>query len=549
MNTNSLPIHDADWGEGVSLTALDQPMADWKPLYLLNIYRLIIIIVFLTSFMADVAPSFLGRYDGRLFLVTGWFYFGFALFCIISIRYQRPPFQIQVLVQVLGDIVAIMLLMHASGGIESGMGMLLVVVIAGGSLLTPGRTALFFAAIASLAVLFHVSLADIYFWFSNTSYTHAGMLGIAFFSTAFLSFFLARRTRASELLAQQRGVRIQYLAQLNEQIVQHIQSGIIVVDVIGRIRLFNEAARRLLGLNETPYGRTLSAICPQLAVMVDKWQHRQKFESLLRPSAGESELISTFTELKHEGSTSVLIVLEDATLTTQRAQQLKLASLGRLTASIAHEIRNPLAAISQASQLLAESEHLSNTETRLSQIIIDHTQRMNTIIENVLQISRRQTANTQRLNLHDWLQHFIAEFIEYKALPEQAITLHYYAQPLWVDFDPSQLYQVVSNLCENGLRYSLSQHSHPLLRLSTHLTQETERPYLAIQDYGGGMTADIMAQIFEPFFTTESRGSGLGLYIAKELCDANKATLHLWQNTMQGCCFRIHFTDATTGYL
>jgi len=432
--------------------------------------------------------------------------------------------------------------MHASGGVNSGLGLLLVVAIAGGSLLTEGRVAFFLAAVASLCVLVQVYLAETYYGLSKGSSTHAGMLGISFFATAFLAHTLARRVKVSEALAKQRGIHLRYLAQLNAQIVQNIQSGIIVIDIIGRIRLFNEAARRLLGLNEQPTGRILTWAAPELAEHVSIWRkNRHLTSALFCPATGEVDVIATFTELERGDTVSILILLEDATLTTQRAQQLKLASLGRLTASIAHEIRNPLGAISHAGQLLAEFPPTSPEETRLIQIIANNSQRVNTIVENVLQLSRQAPAKTQCFNLHAWLRSYVDEFIVQQGLSASDILLQGTHEDLTVYFDPEQLYQVLYNLCENGLRYS---QASPLLELTIDMSEESNRIYLEIQDHGYGMTEDTKNHIFEPFFTTEPKGTGLGLYLAKEICEANQAFLHLWNHSKMGCCFRIYFSSS-----
>jgi len=515
--------------------------SNWKALYLFNLYRFTVATVFGGSFLVDFSPSFLGQFDERLFLLTCWLYSGFAVFCIFTIQRQWPAFNLQVLVQVLVDIGMITLLMHSSGGVNSGLGMLLVVGIAGASLLTGGRTAFFFAAVASLSVLYQVALADIYYLFPYASYTHAGMLGAGFFATAFLAHTLARRVRVSETLAKQRGVHLQYLAQLNSQIVQHIQSGIIVIDIMGRIRLFNEAARQLLGLEEQPNGRILTSVAPKLAEHVRNWRiKRTKKPPLFRPEKGEVDVIATFTELKRAEATNILIVLEDATLTTQRAQQLKLASLGRLTAQIAHEIRNPLAAISHAGQLLAESPHVVSEDIRKTQIIMENSQRVDTIIENVLRLSQRKQPNTKCFNLPTWLQSYLEGFILQQGLTQSDITVHIHDDSLQACFDTEQLYQVLNNLCENGLRYSKSS---PLLELSIGISEESKRPYLDVRDHGQGMTEKVTIQIFEPFFTTESKGTGLGLYLAREICEANQASLSLLENSSTGCCFRIHFSS------
>jgi len=519
---------------------LEATLPDWRPLYLFNLYRLTVAMVFTGSVAAGIAPSFLGEFDKRLFLITGWIYLGVAILSIFVVRRRWVSFQIQVIVQILLDIGMTTLLMHSSGGVNSGLGVLLAVIVAGGSLLTEGRTAFFFAAVASLCVLVHVTLADIYGWFPFTSYTHGGMLGTTFFATAFLAHTLARRVRSSEALAKQRGIYLQYLAQLNAQIVQNIQSGIIVVDGLEQIRLFNEAARQLLGLTEQPNGLPLVSASPELAKQMASWREvGQASSQFFRPRTGEFDVISTFTELNRGEVTSVLIVLEDAALMTQRAQQLKLASLGRLTASIAHEIRNPLGAISHAGQLLAESPRLNEADQRLTQIIARHSQRVNSIIESILQLSRRQEPEVQCFDLHAWLLTFIEEFSLQHNLTHDKIVVrirHTQSASFMIHFDPTQFYQVLTNLCENGLRYS---QGIPLIELT--IGSESARYYLDVRDHGHGMDAEVAAQIFEPFFTTEIKGTGLGLYIAREICEANRASLKMALNDATGCCFRIHF--------
>ena len=517
---------------------LDTSTPDWRALYLFNVYRITVSTIFVASVLADVSPNFLGSFNERLFLITGWIYSSFALLSIFTIKKQYFTFDIQVLGQFLLDILAIVILMHSSGGVNSGLGMLLVIVIAGGSLLTEGRTAFFFAAVASLGVLVHVGLADIYNWFLYSSYTHASMLGVTFFSTAFLAHTLARRVRASEKLAKQRGRHLRFLGQLNAQIVENIQSGIIVIDILEHISLINGVARRLLGIGTEPYGKTLASIAPELALQVIHWHNNRSITvPLFRPATGDLDLIASLKELK-EGS--ILIMLEDATLTAQRAQQLKLASLGRLTASIAHEIRNPLGAISHAGQLLAEYPNISKDVARLTEIIAKNSHRVNTIIENVLQLSRQVPAKTESFNLCFWLQSYIDELLLKEDLKTSDILLSCHCSHVIIYFDPSQLYQVVSNLCENGLRYS---QTPPLLELTVGMTEESNRPYLEIQDHGEGMTDKTKAQIFEPFFTTENKGTGLGLYLAREICEANQASLHLRSTSHTGCCFCIFFSS------
>lgn len=516
---------------------------EWKSLWFFNIYRIVLSAVFLITYSTEVAPNFFGTYNPQLYISIAAAYLGFALVSSLTIFRRWLALNAQVLLQGMTDILAIILIMHASGGVASGLGMLLVVSIAGSSLLTEGRTAFFFAAVASLAVLVEAVFADMNNMFFSTNYTQAGLLGASFFATAFLAHTLAQRIRANEALAKQRGVHLEYLSQLNEQIVQHIRSGILVIDAFNQIQLCNEAALRFLGKlpNEEPQ-QSLQNLAPDLLHPITEWKRgRRSASHLFRPEQGEVDVIASFSRLQQGYSMSILILLEDATLTTQRAQQLKLASLGRLTASIAHEVRNPLAAISQAGQLLQESPQLAENDADLANIIVDHCQRVNTIVENVLQLSRQREPNLQSLELAQWLREFVDELLLQRGLTPAHIELHSDTPSQQVCFDPTQLHQCVWNLCENALRYSSG---IPALQLSCGILPDSKRPYLDVQDYGPGMSEEVLKQVFEPFFTTHPKGTGLGLYIAREMCANNRASLHLLRNSDAGCCFRISFSVA-----
>jgi two-component system, NtrC family, sensor histidine kinase PilS len=518
----------------------------WKPLYLFNIYRLIISAFFVISFLLDIMPSFISQQDKQTFILISFLYFGLGLFFNHTIRQRWLGFNLQVISQVLVDIIIITLLMHFSGGLNSGLGMLLVVAIAGGSLLTEGRIVFFFAAAASIAILVHVTLIHVYQWNIDSSYTHAGMLGISFFATAFLAHSLAKRVRISEALAEERGRNVKYLSQLNEEIVQHIQAGIIVVDNSPKrkIQLFNSTAQILLVWpNSVTPGQELASLSPELLNELNQWFiSKNEHAYLFHPIKSEVDLLANFTLLSRAGKVGTLIVLQDATLTAQKAQQLKLASLGRLTSSIAHEIRNPLDAIYRCGQMLAESPAIQASEDiKLINIIANNTRKVNRLIENILQFSRRGQVRTQLIDLDAWLHEFVEQFMLEKHLPPSALQLEIHNQHCKIGFDAVQLYQVITNICENAIRYT--EQSCPALKISLHSNPESNRVYLDIRDYGSGINHEDVHKIFEPFFTTEAHGTGLGLYIAKEICEANLAGLHLQENTEQGCCFRLIFAE------
>ena len=535
MNTLELPLY------------LDSPKKeknknyhDWKALRLFNFYRIFLSTLFISFFVTKFGPIFFGRMFPDLFLAVSAFYLLFTLFTFFVIHYRWWTFNQQVILQTSIDIFAISLLMYASGGVNTGLGMLLVVTIAGGSILTRGRTALFFAALASMTLLISTTYINLMGVVMYTHYTQAGILGASFFATALLAHALAQRIRSSEKLANQRGLHLHHLSQLNTQIVENMQSGIIVIDDLGRMCQVNKAAQQLLNQQLLANGLLLKIVCPELAVYLANWvSNPENNGQLYRPSTGEMDILLNFNRLHHAGKMTILIVLEDATLTTQRAQQLKLASLGRLTASIAHEVRNPLGAISHASQLLAESSEIKGSDQRLLQIIGKQCHRVNAIVESVLQLSRQKTANTTPLFLDEWLLDFIQELEEHRHLSQTQIkaTLD---EGVQIVFDPIHLQQVIWNLADNGLRYATTT---PLLHFKMGFNQKSQRVYLDIKDSGQGMDETIRQQLFEPFFTSEAKGTGLGLYICREICSANKAALHLTENEPTGCCFRIYFSS------
>ena len=253
------------------------------------------------------------------------------------------------------------------------------------------------------------------------------------------------------------------------------------------------------------------------------------------------ELQVNFTALTPSQHSEILVFLEDNRQLTQRAQQIKLASLGRLTASIAHEIRNPLSAISHAAQLLDESSELDSADRRLTEIIQDHSKRMDQIIENVLQLSRRKNAKPERINFQEWLKQYVEDY-QNTTGEKVNITLSCSEEPSTINIDPSQLSQVLTNLIDNGLRYSKLNTGEASLELHFDLDPTNNLPYLDIIDHGKGIDEKNIQHLFEPFFTTETDGTGLGLFISRELCEANQARLHYLRNGKEQSCFRISFS-------
>jgi len=515
----------------------------WKSLRYFNVYRIALATIFVASVFVEKHISILGTENPVVFTIISYAYLCIAVFAGFTIQWRWPNFEVNVTVLAMVDICALTIIMHTSGGIESGLGMLIVVAIAGNSLLTNSKAASLFAALAVLAILTGQVIS-----YLNQSlepnFTQAGFLGAAVFATALLSHVLSKRLKETEQLAEQRGIDLANMALLNEHVIKKLQSGVIVVDSENRVRLMNQSAWQMLGLPviDNVQNRSLASLSEELSDLLRKWKlDKHTNPKLFSSNASSTKVLPNFTQFGSAENQATLIFLEDTVRMTQQAQQMKLASLGRLTASIAHEIRNPLGAISHADQLLAESSNLDENQKRLTEIIHNHTKRVNGIIENVLQLSRRDNTIPENIKLNPWLRKFVEEFLISENASPEAIEYKVEPENVSVYFDPTQLQQVVWNLCQNGLRYSSHYNGNPKLNIRVGINSTSSRIFLDITDHGPGIDPKVVEQIFEPFFTTDSKGTGLGLYIARELCELNKAHIKHVAVPTGGCCFRIEF--------
>jgi two-component system sensor histidine kinase PilS (NtrC family) len=517
---------------------ISEPQA-WQSLTVYFLYRLTLGSTLAFLFFLGALPASLGRHDPELYSMTSSFYLGSTFFSAVPLFMRRPSFTIQAQIQVFIDIVLIPLIMHASGGVGSGVGVLLGLSVAAGGLLIGGRCALLFAALASLGILVEQTYADLTQSFpdSDINYTYAGMLGASFFGIAILALVLAQRAEQSEAVAAQRGADLANLQQLNEFIIQHLQSGILIVDEYYQIRLLNNSAARLLNISRRP--QPLQSACPLLAQSLSVWVVDSSRDHISLRLGVRQPIHVRFTRLGQIMPPIYMIFLEDNTLHNQRVQHSKLASLGRLTASIAHEIRNPLSAISHASQLLAECPSLEAEDYRLTQIILNHAIRVNTVIENVLQISRRDPSKREVVPLASTLARFLRDYQIHHQVDEALFRLEVQTNDAKILIDPSQLRQILDNLCSNALKYGKPEKGAILLRALL----DRGEVCLEIIDHSPPIDSQIVQQMFEPFFTTSDTGTGLGLYIARELAELNQARLE-YEPLDEGGCFRLYLMDA-----
>ena len=534
--------------DGLLQKAIEEPDLSWRVLATLNVFRLLVAALLLSLFFLGGEPRIFGDSHPIPFAASATAYLLLAIVFSTSLRRRWGKASLQAAVQLLLDIVLVVVLMHTSGGISSGLGGLLIVFVGAGSLVLPARLPAVAGAMATFGILGEQVFTQFTGAADAVNYPAAGVLSAVIFSMSLAVRPLARRIQESEALARQRGVDLQNLSELNEYIVQHLRESIVVLDGDNRIRLSNASAARLLGATELLRARPLREASEPLADCVSRWRRDHSMSShpefTLVNESNSARITAHLAPLGKGGDRDgpLLVFLEDASMFNAQVQQSKLASLGRLSASIAHEIRNPVGAMSHAAQLLAETEGLTEDDRRLTDIIQTHSGRVSHIIDNVLQLSRRESGSPERFPVKSWLEDFAREFTRTLELREGELSVLDVPDDLEVRMDRSHLRQVLWNLCDNAVKYA-SESGGILVELHGGRLEAHGRPYLEVRDHGPGIDAATAEQIFEPFFTARSGGTGLGLYISRELCELNRGTLLHLDREGGGSIFRIVFSD------
>ncbi len=524
------------------LVAEFPPVDFWRSLRYFNLYRLA-----LASLFVFLAGTFgqslsLGERNWTLFFVASLIYAAVVTFSFVPLQLRRPRFTRQLAGQIGGDIVGLSVLSYASGGIQSNISMLLLVSLAAAGMISRGKIPIFFAALTSIAALLEHSYAVLYADAVAAQYVQVGLLCVSYFAVAWLAHTLAKYAVDSQQLAQRRGHDLASLSEANRLVMRDMQDGVLVVDEQGVIMQMNPGAARLLR-HSALSGSSLAENFPLLFGQYALWKRTgTASRDTLQLDVGVQARLR-FVAVERDAAHGAVIFLEDMQRVRAEAQQIKLAALGRLTASIAHEVRNPLSAISYAAELMQEDQGDAK-QRRLLQIVLDNTQRINRIVQDVMQLNRRDRAQPEVFELDAMLCTFVEEFNLAERLGPGVMALS--GMPgVRVSFDRGHLRQVLWNLCRNALRYGRK------LPGSLALTMGVDggRVMLDVQDDGPGISAEHRGKLFEPFFTTATDGTGLGLYIAKELCEANGALLEYHGQKEQtgdggaGACFRITFGE------
>lgn len=504
----------------------------WRPLIYFNIYRVVIATLFLLSFTVDffVFQFDFGVQNATLFRTAAYFYLMASGLSLVVLAKYRRHFGAQLAGQVLIDIAVFLALMYASGGGRSGFGGLLLVSLAASALVGEGRIVLFYAALATIGVLGLQVQQTLASELDPAAFLRVSVLSLAFFATALLGRLLASRVVASEALARRRGEDLRKQLRLTSRVIAMLDDGVLVVAPDGRIAQANPRARQLLRLQDEQWGN-LARLGESLASAFRAWRTRSVPERLDFSPPWRSDLVlnAHFVDVPDAGG-DALVFLQDVGESREHERRMKLAALGRLTAGIAHEIRNPLSSIRHAAELLREDD-ADPSARRLLQIVLDNAQRLERIVRDVLELGRRDSAAPQDIALDGFLVAFLNDFLTTAGWPRERVELRIGPKAA-MHFDPAHLRQVLWNLVANAGRYASDAPG------AICLIAEDRPARLSVDDDGPGVPGDELGRLFEPFHTTSKDGNGLGLYIARELCEANGARL-VYAPRNRGACFVI----------
>lgn len=479
----------------------------------------------------------------------GWLAASYLIIAIISnlsSYFEWPELPTQGVGYALIDILILFGILYTSGGVSVGIGVLLVIPVLIPYICAPGHVSIAFAAMTAIGLIgLEVWLSMMHPDISHAnSLTHSGILALFILLASWLGDRWIRKADAMAKLAKRRGIDLANLSQLNQSILDRLESGIVVVETSGAIRHMNATAWHLLGNPGNWRSKPLKVFAPELDQQYQHWittisPRTASFDIRHQQS---TELRVRFTQLGTQTRRNTLINLEDTSEQREKVQGVKLASLGQLTASIAHEIRNPLGAISHAAQLMSESQNLDKADTRLLQIIQTNAKRMNLTIESVLNLSRKKHPKRERLPLKGWLNSFLRDFMLQHNLKEKQVALFIEPADIMVEFDPAHLHQIMWNLCRNAVKYAHDTPQKLQLDIQGGTPSHSRDVLLNVIDNGRGIPEESRQRLFEPFFTTSTQGTGLGLFMARELCLSNGAALEYIALPTGGSCFRIVFS-------
>ncbi len=500
----------------------------WRSLDYFNLYRLILAAIFATLSLLITPDWLIGAEDPFFFRLSAFGYLISSALFVIAIRARWPSFPVQLSLHIFTDIVIITAMANASGGVSSGLGLMLLVSLASAGLVGRGRLALMYASMATIAMLIMHASRMLNSHAQPQDYLQTGLLSLSYFAIAWLAHILTKRALALEQEAIEKAKELALLNSIHALAAGDSATGIIAFTNSGKVTYCNARACVILGMDPKE-GKPVSV--------------RGLFEqtSKMPSQAGELEMDlpgarARLRFLPVENSEHTVLLLEDLSRAEKLAQQIKLASLGRLTLNIAHEIRNPLSAIGHAAQLL-EEDASSDANNKLTAIIRNNIRRLDHMVDDILTLNRRDRQQNENIELAPFLQNWVREWQQAEEIPENAVIIEMTTNTT-ICFAPQHLRQILWNLSANAWRYCRKQAGS--VRFLLHGDEHTIS--LEISDNGPGISPENEAHLFEPFFTTDAQGTGLGLFIARELAESNNARIEFAGN-QPGACFLLTFPN------
>lgn len=514
-------------------------------LWIVGLYRAICAATLLgAALLLDARTLNIG--NPNAFITGTGLYFVFGLSSFWWVQQDRLPLPLPTMLfsLLVGDVFFLSLVMFAGGTFGAPLPILLFPQLAAAGWILRTRTAFVHAAFAAICLLGLDAYRAIQGSIGAAQVFQTGIIGFGFFATVGIAVALGRYTKQSEDLAAQRGIDVANLEQVNRLIIQDMQDGVLVVDLNGVVRGHNAQVTRLLGgFGRMRGGMRLAEFSSTLHDYWRRWQ--EDFTETLPPFKVEATQRLLRVRLVRIGTGlngGTLIYLEDLGRAQTEAQQMKLAAMGRLTASIAHEVRNPLSAINQAAQLLEEDGAVAPEGARLLGMIRNNAKRIDRIVGEVLQLNRRDRQQPETIAFGEFMRGLVEEIVQAENMPPGSALLQI-SDDLEIIFDRGHLNQIVWNLVRNAWQHC--QKKEGSIRVVARAGYMGDAVICELMDDGPGIPAELRPQIFEPFFTTRPGGTGLGLYIARELADANGAALELLPRG-PGAHFRMTLKRAST---
>ncbi|MEP7329609.1 MAG: ATP-binding protein [Betaproteobacteria bacterium] len=514
-------------------------------LWIVGLYRAVCAALLLGAALL-VDPKSIGVLNPNAFVTGTGLYFLFGLMTFWWVQQDRLPLSLPAMLFALlgGDLFFLSLVIYSGGSFGAPLPILLFPQLAAAGWILRTQTAFLHAAFASIALLGLDAWRTLEGMIGIPQMFQTGIIGFGYFATVGIAVALGRYTKQSEELAAQRGIDVANLEQVNRLIIQDMQDGVLVVDLNGVVRGHNAQVTRLLGgFGRMRGGMRLAEFSTTLHDYWRRWQ--EDLTEVLPPFKVEATQRLLRVRLVRIGTGlngGTLIYLEDLGRAQSEAQQMKLAAMGRLTASIAHEVRNPLSAINQASQLLEEDGAVAPEGARLLSMIRNNAKRIDRIVGEVLQLNRRDRQQPEVVAFGEFIRALNDEIQEAEHMPPGGVAIQI-PEDLLIIFDRGHLNQIMWNLVRNAWQHC--QKREGSIRIAARAGYMGDAVIFELNDDGPGIPAELRPQIFEPFFTTRPGGTGLGLYIARELADANGAALELLPKG-PGAHFRMTLKRALT---